>query len=594
MLARSYRKTKIALTALAFASLLFYWWLQPPSAASETLFYGGTILTMDPESPTAEALLMRGDRILAVGALDKVKSAAVGNPEEIHLDGKTLLPGLIEPHTHPLATALLGETIDVSGFTNKNRAEIMERLKEGIANTPDNRWAVAYGWDPVMMPDLAPPTLAELDTLSPNKPLIILTQMMHDAYANSAALEAAGITPHTPDPPGAEFVKNENGVLTGTVREVAAIAVLFEALPPPPSSAADFLLARQYNVYAKAGYTTVGILGPVGRTDNPVASMRYVARQIDTPVRTLIYALPPQLEKNGNIPAAENPNISGAIVGVKFWMDGSPFAGGAAFAEPYNDSELVRKRLHLAAGHMSNLNYGVDEFEAAYRRYHILGYQIAVHAQGERAVRRVLDVAERVLAESPRPDHRHRLEHNALISAEQLKRAKLLGLTTSFFADHLYFYGHALPDLVGHKRTARYMPIGTALKAGHRVTVHTDNPATPIGALRVMQTLRARKSRVTGTVIGPHERLSPQEALEAMTINPAWQLGLEDETGSLKAGKSADLLLLSGNPLETKDEDLLSLEILGTWVKGKPADTRGFKPTIFKTGLSLMWEMIFG
>jgi len=592
----SFRKTKVALSLLFLSLLAFYLWLQPRTAAEETLFFGGPIVTLEPSNPTAEALLMRGDRIIAVGSLNAVRATTTGRTEEINLAGKTLMPGLIEPHSHPLATALLNEAIDVSGFTNDSRSQIMARIKEGIQNTPSSRWVLAFGWDPVLMDDLDAPTLAELDALSPDKPLLILTQMMHDAYANSAALAAAGITADTPNPPGAEFVKGSDGKLTGTVREVAAIAVMFDAMPAPPESAPAFLLARQYQKFARAGYTTVGIVGPVGRAADPIGTMQYIANQPDTAIRTLIYALPHQLSQgiDGIANSPQKSTVPGGVVGVKFWMDGSPFAGGAAFAEPYEDTALVRDRLHLGPSHMSSLNFTEQEFEAAYQKFHALGYQIAVHVQGERAVEQVLDVTERVLAENPRPDHRHRLEHNALITKTQLQRALQLGITTSFFVDHIYFYGHALPDLVGAKRTARYMPIKAALTAGHKITVHTDNPSSPIGPLRAMQTLRARKARTSGTVIGPDQSLSPTEALEAMTINAAWQLGIENETGSLKSGKSADLLILSANPLETPDEELQDIIVVGTWIKGQPADTRSLTPTTFKTGFSLMLEMVFG
>jgi predicted amidohydrolase YtcJ len=592
---KSYQKTKIALVAISLILLGFSLWLQPRSAAYETVFYGGTILTLETTNPTAEALLMRRGRIIKVGSLKDVRAAVFGDATEIDLDGKTLMPGLIEPHTHALTAALFSETIDVSGFTNGSRAEIMARLKDGIKASSGKNTIMAFGWDPVMIADLDPPTLAELDALSPTKPLIILTQMMHDAYANSAALKAANITAETPNPTGAEFVKDASGKLTGTVREVAAIKALFASIPPIPASAAQFLLARQYAAYARAGYTTVTTVGPAAPIADPIAVLKYVAQQADTPVRTLIYALPEQL-KAGNentIRPPEDHNTPGAAIGVKFWMDGSPFAGGAAFAEPYENSALVRDRLHLKPGHVGKLNSTAAAFEKAFRQFHNRGYQIAIHTQGERAVKQVLDAATHVLAENPRKDHRHRLEHNALITKAQLQRAKELGFTVSFFADHIYYYGHALNDLVGPARTGRYMPVKTALNIGHRVTVHTDNPATPVGPFRAMQTLRARKSRVTGEVIGPQERLSPIEALQAMTINAAWQLGLDKETGSLKEGKSADLLLLSANPLEVTDDQLQSIEVLGTWIMGQPADTRPLTPTKFKTGLSLMLDRVF-
>lgn len=596
MLSKRFRKTKIAVIGLALTLLALSVWLQPPRAAYETIFYGGTILTMNPDAPEAEALLMRGEKILAVGTLEQVRAAAFTDATEFDLEGQTLMPGFIEPHTHPLATAMFGETIDVSGFSYSNREDIIKALKTGIAEIGSGRWAVAYGWDPVMLPDLDPPTLAELDALSPDQPLVILTQMMHDAYANSAALAAANITAATPNPPGAEFVRDKNGNLTGTVREVAAITHLFDAAPALPDSIAPFLLARQYAAYAKAGYTTIGILGPVGRTSDPIGAMQYIAAQQTVPVRSYIYALPHQLDtgSSGGIKSLDPPHIPGAVVGVKFWMDGSPFAGGAAFDEPYEDSDLVTHRLHLQAGHIGPMNYSPEEFENAFRRYHKLGYQIAVHAQGERAIYRVLTIAEKILSETPRPGHRHRLEHNALITRQQLSQAQTLGMTTSFFADHISFYGHALPDLVGPERTERYMPIKWALEAGHKATVHTDNPATPIGPFRAMQTLRARQALASGAIIGADQRLAPHEALEAMTINAAWQLGIDGQTGSLEAGKLADLVLLSKNPMTTPDSELQTIEVICTWLAGQPADVRELTPITLKTGFRLLLDMVFG
>jgi hypothetical protein len=118
---------------------------------------------------------------------------------------------------------MLGSAIDVSGFTHDSRAELIEALEEGMEGFVPRPWIVAFGWDPVMMPDVDPPTLAELDALSPNKPFVVLTQMMHVAYANSAALKAAGVTKDTPDPPGAYFGRDENGELDGVVHEINAI-----------------------------------------------------------------------------------------------------------------------------------------------------------------------------------------------------------------------------------------------------------------------------------------------------------------------------------------------------------------------------------
>ncbi|WP_417460478.1 amidohydrolase [Kordiimonas sp.] len=581
------KRSLLALAAIITVTAVFIAiWIRPPAAAEELLFYGGPVITMA-DAGVVEAVLVRDGKIVAVGDEAEVRALASPSVTKINLDGKTLMPGLIEPHSHMIASALLGAAIDVSGFAHDSRAEVMATLRRELDDWQGGEWAIAFGWDPVMVDDLEPPTLAELDALSPERPLVILTQMMHDAYANSKALKAAGILEDSPNPPGGEYVRDADGKLTGTLREVGAIGVILGAPPAPPKGAADLLLNLQMGAYARAGYTTVAELGPVGRVHDPVALLKRRLEAESAPIRGLIYALPPQIAASQT---PEDKDKTGAVVGVKFWMDGSPYAGGAAFEEPYEDSALVRNRLHLKAGHRGALNYSGDDFEAAFAAYHKRGYQIAVHVQGERAVARVLDAAEKAFEASPRADHRHRLEHNALITKAQLERAQALGFTTSFFIDHIYFYGHRLPELVGEARTQRYMPIRTALEAGHHVSFHGDHPATPIGPFRSFATAALRIPRRGDVALGAHERLSRLEALQAMTTGPAWQLGLEHERGSLEVGKSADLVMLSHNPLETDDADLRDIRAQKTWIEGREVDAR----VATRSNAGLLWDVIIG
>ncbi len=577
-----------AAAVIGVIALAGWLWLKPATAPEKLIFTGGPIVTMNPLQPTAEALYVNDGRIAGVGTLAAMRAVAEGSggADEVDMNGASLMPGLIEPHSHPIAAAQFAATIDASGFAHKNRAEVMQTLREGVTDSTRD-WVLAFGWDPVMIDDLEPPTLAELDALSPDKPLLILTQMMHDAYANSAAMEAAGIVGDVANPPAGEFVRDENGLLTGTVREVGAIGVLFSAMPPPPAGANDLLLSLFFADYAKAGYTTVATMGPVGNDADPISLLKRRAGNPHSPVQTIIYGLPHQ------ITASQTPEANAAtapVVGVKFWMDGSPYAGGAAVADPYETTPLTTERLHLKPGHRGAVMIPVADYEAQFADYHARGFQIATHVQGEMAVERVLDVAERVLAANPRADHRHRLEHNALITAEQLARAHALDITTSFFIDHVRFYGDKLPALFGQERTERYMPIGTALRAGHRVTVHSDTPATPIGPLSSLVTMLARQPNSGGPVVGAGETLSREQALRALTINGARQLGLESERGSLEVGKQADLVMLSSNLVTVPVNEIENTVVLGTWINGQPVDTR--KATLTNAGL--LWDIVVG
>jgi predicted amidohydrolase YtcJ len=541
------------------------------------------------EPLVVEAMWIKDGRVERLGRADDVRAAAGSDATVVDLAGATLMPGFIEPHTHPLATALLGSAIDVSGFNHDSRAEVMETLREAMDGFLPQPWIIAFGWDPLMVRDLEPPTLAELDELSPDKPFVILTQMMHEAFANSAALRESDITRDTADPPGASFGRDENGDLTGAVLEVNAVNYLLRALPTLPPALTELLLRWQLADYASGGFTTIGVLGAVGRAEDPIGMLRRLAEDPHVPVRSVVYGLPKQIDL-GSKPGGDH-DARFELRGVKFWMDGSPYTGGAAFAEPYEDTELTRERLHLPAGHMGPLNYELEAFTEEFRRFHQAGYHVAVHTQGERAVQRVLDAAEPVLRTHPWDDHRHRLEHNALITTEQIQRAKALGFELSFFTEHIYFYGDRLPELVG-SRVERYMPVGTAFREGHHATIHSDNPMTPIGPLRVMQTSMLRIPRKAHEPMAPSERLTVDQALRAMTTNAARQLGVEEHRGSLEQGKAADLVVLSRNPFDTAPDQFSDIDVLGTWIDGQPVDTRKASRPNLTIGLRTLRQMV--
>ncbi len=546
--------------------------LANPARGVDAIFVGGLVVTMDPARPEVEAVAVEGGRIVALGSEREIRGRAGDSTRTFDLGGGTLMPGLIEAHCHPIATATLGRVLDVSGFRHGSRAEVIATIREAVAGASSGAWVFAFGWDPVMIEDLENPTLAELDAIAPDVPLLVLTQMMHHAFINSAGYRAAGIDRDTPDPPGGgAFLKDETGALNGVVYEVSALERVLAKMPRPPEGAIELLFNLQLAKYAEAGYTTIGVLGPVGTAGHPLDFMSELASRENASVRTFVYALPDQIDRSRW--AAGHGDDRFQLKGVKLYVDGSPYTGGAAFAEPYRNTELTLARMGLERDHRGEVNYTRDELVAVVSRYHRAGHQIAVHVQGEIAIELTLDAFEEVLAEHPRADHRHRLEHNAAITRDQLERAARIGLTPSFFIDHVYFYGHGLPEIVGPERAARFMPIASALRAGHRPSIHTDNPATPIGPFRAIRTAVTRRTRSTGEVLGPAERISIDDALRAVTIDAAWQMFEEGERGSIEVGKAADFALLSANPRKVDPERLAEIEVRGTWIDGVAVDT---------------------
>jgi len=204
----------------------------------------------------------------------------------------------------------------------------------------------------------------------------------------------------------------------------------------------------------------------------------------------------------------------------------------------------------------------------------------------------ILNAFTEILENYPRPDHRHRLEHNALITNSQIIQAQKLGLTLSFFIDHIYYYGEQLPEIVGPDRAARFMPLGSAFAAGHRASIHTDNPATPVDPFRVISTAITRKTKNRGYILGPAERVTIDDALRAVTINAAWQLFEDDQRGSITVGKAADFVLLSQNPIRIQPENLKNISVLCTWVDGNKVNTSSWTWVNFKLLLLIIIDYL--
>ena len=559
---------------------------------ADKIFIGGDIITVDEKNPEAQAIAVHNGKIQAIGSETEVLKYEGYNTEVIDLKGNTLMPGFIDIHTHPILSAKTAETIDVSGFNHKNQAEVMESLKKGIKEKGSGEWLIAFGWDPAILRNLEAPTLKELDQMAPENPLFIIAQTLHSGFANSLALEEAGINKYTPNPEGGYFDKDENGELTGLIVEVGAMTKIADATPKYPRAAYLYLLTKQMETYSKAGYTTIVAPGLQPIIPKHIQSLQDVAEHPNSPVRVFTYPLFDRLEKTHFKPSQGNQKFK--VLGPKFWIDGSPYAGGMAMNEPYLDNEFTRNKLGIKFGKKGHLTYDDERLFFLIEKFHKEGWQIAAHIQGERAAKQFLDAVEEAQQIFPRKDYRHRMEHNALVTSEQLKRAFRLGVTPSFYIDHIYYYGDALKEvIVGPKRAARFMPVNSAKKAGHRFTLHTDSPSSPIGVLRMMRVAVTRKTRSGKYVLGHDEKITVNDAIKAVTINAAWQIFEEDTRGSLEVGKLADFTVLSRNLKKIPPEEWKSVEIVGTYLAGEPAVNEGLSWRKINLMIQTIWGMIF-
>ncbi len=530
------------------------------------ILLGGTVVTMDPDHPQAEALAVRGERIVGVGSRDEVLTLRGDTTEVVDVEGACLLPGLVEPHTHPDLCAQCYAWVDVSGFTHANVAGVERALREAVDRAAPGEWVFAFGLDPMLTADLGIWGRDRLDGVAPDNPVAVMIQSMHTVFVNSAAFRAAQIDENTPDPPGGgRFGRDANGRLTGKLDEATAL-LPFLRFDIPSEETLRARMWEQYQRYAGAGLTTIGIPG-LFTPPEMFGLFEAFARREDVPIRTVAYLRHHHVGEVDWRPGDGNDRFR--VQGVKLWYDGSPYSGTMLLDEPYLESRLCCCTLGIAPGTRGHANFAPEELLELITRLHAEGWQVLTHAQGDRGTREILDLYEGALTAHDRSDHRWRLEHCALIEPAQLDRAARLGVTPSFHVNHLYYYGPELrDDILGPDRAGRLMPVGTALRSGHRVSLHADSPMYPPEPFRLMQTAVTRRTRL-GDTIGPGEAISVEQALRAVTLDAAWQLFADDRIGSLQVGKYADLTLVDRNPLRIDPQTLDQTRVIETWLGGR-------------------------
>jgi predicted amidohydrolase YtcJ len=256
-------------------------------------------------------------------------------------------------------------------------------------------------------------------------------------------------------------------------------------------------------------------------------------------------------------PGVHSPRFT--LNGIKAWSDGSNQGGTGYQREPY-----------LGSSNRGALNYRPEEIEQVVREAHEAGWQLGIHANGDAAIDVTLDAFERGTRGAGGHKLRHRIEHCSILHDSQIARMRKLGISPSFLIGHVHFWGRAFRDrLLGPARADRLDPCHSALKAGLRISLHSDYNVTPIDPLRCVQNAVLRDMREGGGVLNPGERISPMQGLRAVTIDAAWQCHLDHLCGSLEPGKAADLVVLEKDPTAVAPDAIQSIKIHSTWLDGQ-------------------------
>lgn len=530
--------------------------------SSPLVLANGNVVTMDAAQPRAEAVAVRDGFVQAVGSLAEVRAAAGRGAETVDLAGRTVLPGLIESHVHPVFT---GRTMGWADCRTPPRASIedlLTALGDQAHRSVEPEWIRGWGYDDTLLADDRHPTRDDLDRVSSTRPVLISHISGHFAVANSAALHAAGIDAATPDPVNGRIVGDATGRPTGLLWELGAVNQVFAAVPAPRDAEVDEALLGALHLAAAQGITTLHDLG-VGFSAGPAELAAY--RRLDAagrlPVRVFGFAVAEQLLP---LLAAGEESWGGTsggrfvLRGAKCWADGAIQGMTAALGSPYHCAPDLQGELLHAPGKLANLIAAV----------HDAGGQVAVHANGDRAVEAAVDAIESAMRARPRAEPRHRIEHCQVTSAEMLHRMARLGIEASFFINHVYWWGDRHADrFLGPERAADIDPLKWAQDAGLRFGVHSDCPITPMDPLRTLATC-VRRSTSSGRTLGAAQQIDVHRALAALTTDAAYLVGAEDRLGRLAPGFAADLVVVSADPYRARGDELSEITVEQVMVAG--------------------------
>jgi predicted amidohydrolase YtcJ len=555
------------------------------------------VVTVDQDNaPEVEALAVAEGKILQVGDLESVmKTYWKGTTEIVELGGtQTLMPGFVEPHTHVMQTAFDIHLItNLSSFTvpmNPGTIEqTQQRLREALNKVPKGGWLTAFGVDPSRAsPFMASLNAEKLDEVSRTVPIFVINQSGHIAYVNHKAIDLAGITPETRNPAGGVYVRvdgKETGVLTGELQEGPAFAAFQKKLTNPPKDE-DWLraLKKTYESFAAAGVTTATemTLGAVTTSISGELKLLEEMAKSQSQLRIRAYVFADVIPSIQSLKI--NPNYGESdlfkVIGIKFIADGSTQGLSAALKEPYGYPTHTKNNGILNYGDGPE---GSAKLASAARPYLEAGWQLAIHSNGDRTTDQVLSVyreLKRTASDGHSPaDLRCRIEHLTVTEESQLQLIKDLGLTPSMTIGHVYFWGYAFDkeNILGSTRAQRIDPAGSLIKKGIRFSFNSDSPITPVAPLRYISNAVTRL-----TLSGPEQaqvklfsktddqRITIDEAIRAVTLDAAYQLFLDDQIGSLKNGKQADLVILKQNPrtMTENPEDIMKIEVLSTFLAG--------------------------
>ncbi len=526
----------------------------------DLIVINGRVETMDAGSSVVQAVGIRDGRIATLGTNDEVLAERHSQTTVIDADGRTVLPGFIEPHNHMVGYSTNLLEVDVRTPPNRNIGDIVERLRERAAGTPPGEWVRGRGYDDTGLQDMRHPTRHDLDAASTDHPIAIVHNSGHMLAANSTAIEMAGIHDETEDPPGGRIGRfPASGVPDGMLYETAQ-ALVHQLLPAYTEDDVRTGFVRAQDEYLRRGITTIHDASVGNARGVDIMGAYHRARQEGfLKFRVNMFMQWEYLKRTDFALKSGDGDEWVRVAGCKIISDGSIQGITAALREPY----------HCDPDEQGWLIYEQDELNDMVMTLHRRGYQIATHANGDAAIDAVLTAYENALGALPKADHRFRIEHCQVCLPEHISKMRDLGVIPDFFPNHVYYFGDRHRErFLGPERVTHLDPIGSAVQAGIKPLLHSDCPVTPVNPLFCIQNAIDRVTS-SGEVLTEAERVPVRDAISMMTVNAAHGSFEEDAKGSLEIGKLGDLVVLEHDPFRESARELGQIESAATVVGGQ-------------------------
>ena len=550
------RSTLRALALISASALSVGAQVSAPKA--DLIVVNGTVYTVDEAHPRASAFAVRNGRIIFVGSDREARMLAGSATQVIDARGNAVIPGMVDAHAHLLGLGTSLRNVQLAG--SKTYDEVIARVVDRSKSMKAGEWIVGRGWDQNLWPDKKFPTHELLSRALPNNPVVLTRIDGHALLANAMALRAAGVTAATRDPDGGRIERNADGSPAGVFVDNAQ-GLVSRSIP-----AATQAQTRQAIIAAIAEANKWGLIGihDAGASRRTIDIYESLAREGRYSLRNYVMVSGDSANVRhylGLGPRTAMYNGRIWVKSFKLYSDGALGSRGAALLAPYSDDANNTGLLVTPAAEVQRIA------TASLRR----GFQVGVHAIGDRGNRIVLDAYDAALKAVPTPDHRFRIEHAQVISLQDIPRFALLGVIPSMQASHQTSDMRWAEARVGRERIKGAYAWRSLLNSGVVIPNGSDFPVEEVNPLISFHSAISRQDGTNWPAGGwyPDQVMTREEALRSMTIWPAYAGFQEKTMGSISPGKYADFVILDRDIMKIPATEILGTRVISTWLGGR-------------------------